>query len=511
MPEQSSQTVFHSVSCRPFDGGGEGDVLLSGALEKAFSDGLAKGLARGVENGRVVRARYKIGGGEFRWRKTSGRTVVQESFRRPDGFRLITRNLSGAILSEAAYGRDLGWLRSAYFTADTGRPEVLLRPDGDGLELLEFDAGTGRYRREKLLSCPVRPGTAAQSYVNSAAGGEPRVLARTGGGLFCYCGPAEREKRLALFRRLEENGGVPDPDWTDTGGDARLEFSYIRNDGSESRRQEAGKEEPEAVPAFAAGAVLGASVRASEDLDSSDYAVDREIFSVEPADPRPIPNPVPAPKPGPIPNPAPAPSPAPVKYSVAAKGLGGKVIHARELDRKSARIEPLFGEGLIPAKRIVVSEEESYLYFGSLIGGLRQGQGRTQMENGHTAYEGGYLGDKRDGFGVYYYQSGKLCYAGNWKRNLRDGMGVAFGSSDGSVFIGRWKDGIPTGRGSAFDMDGNLLYTGEWKDGKPHGTGTEYRGGQVVRSGQWRGGRFDSGWSRREPDSPGEEQTGAVD
>lgn len=509
MPEGSSQTVFHSVSCRPFDGGGEKNHLLADALEKAFSGGLAKGSARGVENGRIVRTRYKIGGGEFRWRKISGKTVVQESFRRPDGFRLITRDLSGGIVSEAVHGRDLGWLRTAYFKADTARPDVVLCPDPAGIELLEFDGGTGRYRREKLLACPVRPGTAAQSYVNSAAGGEPRVLARTGEGLFCYCPCAEREKRLALFRRLDENGGVPDPDWTDTAGDAKLEFSYIRNDGSEPERRE--EEEPEAVPAFAAGAALGESVCACENLDSSDYAVDREIFAVEPPDPGPIPNPVPAPKPAPVPNPDSPPRPAPAKYSVAAKGLGGKVVHAKELGRNSARVEPLFGEGLIPAKRIVISEEESYLYFGALIGGLRQGQGRTQMENGHTAYEGGYLGDKRDGFGVYYYKSGKLCYAGNWKQNLRDGMGVAFGSSDGSVFIGRWKDGIPTGRGSAFDLEGSLLYTGEWKDGKPHGNGTEYRDGRIVRSGTWRGGKFDSGWSRSESDSSGEEKTGAMD
>lgn len=508
MSEHVSQTVFHTVSCRPFDGGGERDSLLADALGKAFSGGVAKGSARGVEGGRIVRTRYKIGGGEFRWRKVSGKTVVQESFRRPDGYRLVSRGLSGQILSESAYGKEFGWLRTAYFTAAPGRPDTVLRPTGDGVELLEFDAQTGRYRREELHPCPVRPGTAAQSYVNSAAGGEPRVLARTGGGLFCYCPRAEQEKRLALFRRLEENGGVPDPDWTDAGGEEKLEFSYIRNDGSVPEPHE---EEPEAVPAFAADAARGLSGRVSENLDSSDYAVDREIFSVEPPVPRPIPNPVPTPEPGPLPNPAAPPRPAPAKYSVAAKGLGGKVIHAKELDRKSARIEPLFGEGLIPAKRIVVSEEESYLYFGALVGSLRQGQGRTQMENGHTAYEGGYLGDKRDGFGVYYYKSGKLCYAGNWKQNLRDGMGVAFGSSDGSVFIGRWKDGIPTGRGSAFDMEGSLLYTGEWKDGKPHGMGTEYRGGQVVRSGRWSGGEFDSGWSRKEPDSSEEGETGALD
>ena len=159
---------------------------------------------------------------------------------------------------------------------------------------------------------------------------------------------------------------------------------------------------------------------------------------------------------------------------------------------------------LIPAKRIVVSSMESYLYFGRLINGLREGRGRTQSADGKTAYEGGYRADLREGFGVYYYKSGRLCYAGGWKRNLRDGMGVAFGSRDGSIFVGRWKDGVATGRGSAFDMDGNLTYTGEWKNGRRHGRGTEYRKGRVTRTGLWREDVFVSGYARTDaPPEPG--------
>ncbi|MFU0831372.1 MAG: MORN repeat protein [Oscillospiraceae bacterium] len=510
MSESPLQTVFHTVSCRPFESGAERNSLLADSLAKAHAGGLAKGSARGVEAGRIVRTRYKIGGGDFRWRKISGKTVVQEAFRRPDGFRLVTWDLCGKIVSEAVYNEKLEWVRSAYFTETPGRPDVVLRPHGeDGIELLEFDPAAGRYRRLELLPCPVRPLTAAQSYVNSAIGEEPRVLARTGNGLFCYCPRAEREKRLALFRRLEENGGVPNPDWTDMGEDEQLEFSYIPNDGSTPVSMKQGKADDfqhEAVPAFAANAASKEPSNIGESLDSSDYAVNREVFSAQPPAGRSEPNSSPRSLPHPHPQ-----RPAPTRYGVAAKGLGGKVIHAKGLDKKSARIEPMFGEGLIPAKRIVVSEEESYLYFGELIDGLRQGQGRTQMENGHTAYEGGYRDDKRDGFGVYYYKSGKLCYAGNWKQNLRNGMGIAFGSTDGSVFIGKWKDGIPTGRGSAFDMDGNLLYTGEWKNGKRHGYGTEYRGGRVIRSGQWRNGEFYSGWTRKEADSAEEEEPSALD
>ena len=61
---------------------------------------------------------------------------------------------------------------------------------------------------------------------------------------------------------------------------------------------------------------------------------------------------------------------------------------------------PLAPDAITAAKRIVVSARESYLYFGGIAQGLREGRGRTQMSNGCTAYEGGYRQDKRDGFGA---------------------------------------------------------------------------------------------------------------
>lgn len=498
MPEQIPEPVFLTVSCRPFDGAGEKDTLLASALEKALSGGCSKGSAHGVEAGGTVRFHYKISPKEFFWRKTCGRVTLQESFRRAEGYSLITRGMDGALRSESVYSFALKWQRTAWFSESSSRPDTVLSPGPNGAVLLIRDAHTDRYRRKELMLCPLRPGTAAQSYVNSTVGGEPDFFVRTEKGLFCFCAREEQEKRTELLRRLDQNGGVPDPDWPRE-KKTELDFSYIPNDGADSENpSEPSAFEAPAVPAFAAAACPSGKVSGTEekaaDLDSEDYALDREVFSSAPPKPEPIPNPVPAPEPRPVPDPVPVPRPAPAKYAVAAKGLSGGVIHAKSLEYKSSPD----GEPFIPAKRIVVSEEESYLYFGGLIGGLREGLGRTQMKDGHTAYEGGYRDDLRDGFGVYYYKSGKLCYAGNWKRNLRNGMGVAFGSSDGTVFIGKWKDGIPTGRGSAFDMEGNLLYTGEWKDGRRHGRGTEYSSGRAVRSGEWREGEFRSGWSRTE-------------
>ena len=173
----------------------------------------------------------------------------------------------------------------------------------------------------------------------------------------------------------------------------------------------------------------------------------------------------------------------------------GAPVHLEE-EPAPAEQEPILLPSLKAVKQIVVSAEESYLYFGGLENGKRTGRGRTQMQNGFTAYEGGYRDDRRDGFGVYYYKSGRLCYAGQWKQNRREGAGVSFSSRDGSLFAGKWKDNVPTGLGAAFDPEGNLIYTGEWKDGKRHGHGTEYRDGKVLFTGEWENGRPVKGFRR---------------
>ena len=226
--------------------------------------------------------------------------------------------------------------------------------------------------------------------------------------------------------------------------------------------------------------------------------------------------------------------------TVAVQRANGKTFCTQEvLQHTIPAPQPSAVKHVPVSKRIVVSEEESYLYFGRLIDGLRQGRGRTEMESGYTAYDGYYRNDKRDGFGAYYYKSGQICYVGDWKENQRDGIGVSYtphgenihvgrwsedkpvgtgaifdrdgnlsfagriengmrqgvGISykveDGTIFVGNWKDNVPTGKGSEFDGDGNLIYTGMWKDGKRHGFGTEYdKEGKIVFTGEWENDKY---------------------
>ena len=468
---QAGTPAFYTVFYRQYDGSPEKSTLLSTVRREYFSGRrTVRGSGRGLESGLEIRVRYRIGKNCFLWRKTCGKTVLQESFRRPGGgYALVTHNVAGQLVSRTDYGRDLGWIRTAYYGGGAEGPEALLLPGENGVVLLKYDPVRRKYVRSDLVFCPLYEGTARQSLVNDAAG-EPEVCVRTDAGDFCCCTEHENRVRRAVLDGLDAECGTLKPVWPQEKEEVPVDFQVIPNDGSAPEKEES-PEEPAAEPG------------------SADYAADHELFSIEPEKPQSDPS-------APAGEPASA-KPAPAKYAVAAKGLKGGVVCAPGVPsaRKSRGEREPFEDRMIPAKRIVVSSSESYLYFGEIMDGLRQGRGRTQMPGGATAYEGGYRDDMRDGFGVYYYRSGKLCYAGNWRRNLRNGAGVAFGAGDGSIFVGKWKDNIPTGDGTAFDMDGSLIYTGGWKDGKRHGRGTEYRDGRIVKAGEWSEDRFCSGYT----------------
>lgn len=502
MPDAFKISEFYSVCCRPYDAGGDAGSLLDTARRNYFTLGkTVRGNVRAVENGQEVRTRYRIGANCFRWKKVCGRIVLQEAFSLPGGnYRMVTHGPTGALLSAGTYDSAMHWLQTAYYDGNPAKPDAVLKREKDGLTYYKYDPVSGEYRAEVLLPCPWEPGTAAQSYSNAKAG-EPRVVARTDAGGFCFCTKEEQKLRLSVLERLKQDGSALTPEWPAGEAEEALEFHVIPNDGAVPVAPPPAKPVPSVLPfplkapnpdfRPAGGAesetalhtLDGEKNREASSLaggSAADYAANREIFTVD----------------GPQ-----AQNSSPRqggKYAVAAKGLSGGVVHAAALKKRdsSGAAEDLRESGLIPAKRIVVSSMESYLYFGRMIDGLREGQGRTQMENGHTAYEGGYLDDRREGFGVYYYKSGKICYAGGWKQNLRSGLGVAFGSKDGSIFVGHWKDGAATGMGSEFDMLGNLVFTGGWKDGRRHGLGTEYRDGRVYRTGEWCEDKFCSGYSR---------------
>lgn len=139
-------------------------------------------------------------------------------------------------------------------------------------------------------------------------------------------------------------------------------------------------------------------------------------------------------------------------------------------------------------KKEIKTEKDRYFYFGELTDDMRDGRGRTAMENGITAYEGNYKDDKRSGFGAYYFKSGNLCYVGAWCENKREGLGTAY-SIDGACYTGKWHNNKPSGSGASFNSEGELKYFGTYKDGKRDGAGVMTIGENVV-VGIYQNGKF---------------------
>lgn len=495
--------------------------------------------------------RGKIGRHAFIWSVKRDGRVVQQAFRGKDGYELARFDERGETIEKAHFTMDLHWTGAAYYMKGRRDqlPAAVLSPTEEGLVLTEWNPDTGKYSRTVLVPCALRRGSAEQSLADARLG-DPRIWAETSAGDFCYCTVEEAALRSALLERAKETVPEDisfQPEQTEEDEPDFAGFSYIANDAEPEEESESsfdleGPHALETPPEPERPSISESSPDQPSSPQEDDYAADHELFCAGADAPQPAqwgtacPAPIgtkpgaPVPKEEELPLPAlnsglsqllklvqaelkaqagtesvaqeePLPADEPPeetrpphaeRYAVAAKNRHGIVVHAPELKSKSmldGEAEPGWVQkpAAVPVKRIIISAEESYAYFGELLNGMREGSGRTEMANGHTAYEGGYHEDKRDGFGTYYYKSGKLCYVGNWKDNLRHGSGISFSSRDGSIFVGKWKDNVPTGSGTAFDAEGNLLYTGEWKDGKRDGYGTEYRNGAVLYTGEWRG------------------------
>ena len=513
--------IFYAVYHREYDGPASKPSLLSQARRAYFTGGRTVSVKEeNLDSGIKAVCRGRLAKHNFIWTEKRGGRTLQKAYCDGNGFELVRSDARGETVSKARFSPELGWIHTAYYM--NGRrdqlPAAVLSPAEGGLLLTEWNPDTGKYSRTALSPCPLRRGTAEQSLVDARLG-EARVWAETSAGDFCYCAAEEAALRASMMegpRELLPEDLAFQP--VEEEGDPLAGFAYIENDAEPEKDEQPAKPEPRPIE------------EAPELTD--DYAADHELFCAGLDAPAPEPwgtvcppaaaalseeaFPLPALNSGlsqllklvqaelqaqageeqqppeaeaPPEEPQAEASPHAGRYAVAAKNRHGIVVHAPELKQKSDEPEPGWTQkpAPTPVKRIIISAEESYAYFGDLLDGMREGRGRTETAGGHTAYEGGYHGDKRNGFGTYYYKSGKLCYVGHWKDNLRHGPGISFSSKDGSIFVGKWRDNVPTGSGTAFDAEGNLLYTGEWKDGKRDGCGTEYRNVALLYSGGWRG------------------------
>ena len=353
MPEEINITEYYSVSCRPYDAEGDGVSLLERARREFFARGGAKGSVRSVENGQEVHTRYRLGAKRFRWKKVCGRVTLQEAFAVADGcFRLVTHSPSGELLSAHTYDAGLCWLQTAYFDGDPRQPAAVLKRRDGGLAVCRPGGGCAE---SLLLPCPWEPGTAAQSFVNAAAG-EPLVVARTNAGTFCFCPEEERALRLSL----REQAAGKAPVWPGEESAETLDFRVVPNAPTDEGGGHGGAN-AQAVPAGAENLPgRGAEPRTAQrgehpakGTSAPSYAANHEIFASPPL------------------KGSPSPRRQHARYAVAAKGLSGGIRNRLSLqslpavqngENRSPRLagEPLDAPGgVTPQSRPAVQQGEN--------------------------------------------------------------------------------------------------------------------------------------------------------
>lgn len=155
----------------------------------------------------------------------------------------------------------------------------------------------------------------------------------------------------------------------------------------------------------------------------------------------------------------------------------------------SAQFDNTENTSFIPAQesepdRIINAKSGEYRYYGVLDDkNRRSGKGRTVSDKGVTLYEGDYKEDKRHGFGVCYYKDGSVNYVGSWDNGSREGAGVGYRLSDGTMHAGSWSSNTPHGFGARFDKNGNFLDVCTYVNGKRSGKSVSFDkdGNLVVR------------------------------
>ncbi len=106
-------------------------------------------------------------------------------------------------------------------------------------------------------------------------------------------------------------------------------------------------------------------------------------------------------------------------------------------------------------------------YYGPLIDGLLEGEGRLEWPTG-ARYEGEFQGGLMHGQGRYRYADGAV-YEGMFEHGMVSGYG-RLTTADGRVYEGRFERETFVGPGTYSDESG-LRYEGEFRDWQFHGMG----------------------------------------
>lgn len=482
--------VFYTVCLSPFDSIRRLQDPLANARKEFFENGKKRIRVQCQDNdcGLKNRCRGTLCANSFQWQKKLEGKITEESSVHGKNHLLLIRSSTGRLISRITYSNQK-WVRTAYFDiSNEHQPIIVLQPaeSEHGIIRLDYQKDSGKYRPSFLYPCPIEMQSARQSVINFHAG-EPKLIASTSLGFFCYCSKAEQTMRAQLSKQVDGGELSLIPSWN---------LPSINLTDENEKKLPASPEKPEPpndlfrlfTPVMSNASAAGVlsetkntkkehPLPASEP-DKSEHSKNQLVpsapqgsspcdhtVSPKPSNPEPYPINREVSAPG-----APSQTPHPARYCVAAKKSRGpiRIDHDHIVIRENTN-------------QIVVSAEESYLDFGSLLKNLQDEQS-SKSEITVTAFKDGRPSQKS----VEPFSCENQLF--------KSGFGIACRSKNGTLFVGKWHNNEPSGEGSAFDLKGNLIYTGMWKNGLREGHGTEFdSNGRVVFTGEWQNDSYFNG------------------
>lgn len=439
----------------------------------------------------------------LKWRKFCGDVQCERTVPCDGGYRVETIDKSKHLYKKTFFTREHEILRVEFFDVNKVIPSMILTPSvQDGTYIL---IRTVNNQDEKLYPFTERTGKDITEELNALAG-EPQIFCKTSSGAYYYCTKKEIEARTSALKKLLNESSDEEVEETvksaftvgeDKSGkhinlfEAEVyepdeEKSVIEPEKPVGKADKTEKSEKHTVKVKPIKAETKTVQK--EDENSETTEVDTEIADEN--EELPIPS-----------------IDDSVFETVSKDEFIAEISKEDNTDEENSEDETFVYEQVIPQelretlctfasdcpyenlpKKEIKTEKDRYFYFGELTDNMRDGRGRTAMENGVTAYEGNYKEDKRSGFGAYYFKSGNLCYVGDWEDNKREGLGTAY-SIDGACYTGKWHNDKPSGAGASFNSEGELKYFGTYRDGKRDGAGVMTIGENIV-VGIYQNGKF---------------------
>lgn len=149
--------------------------------------------------------KIKLAAHNLFFKKTVGKTVIEESYQAPVGFVVVRRNLDNFITSKMFFDKNHQWIKSEYFDVpDITIAQVIFKPitSHDAIERFDYNPAIKGYSQTVLFPASYVENDAVCRVIDEKIG-QPSLIVLTENGRFCYTPESIARKRLEMQKEIK--------------------------------------------------------------------------------------------------------------------------------------------------------------------------------------------------------------------------------------------------------------------------------------------------------------------